>query len=171
MTIYALPARMTFLATLALLVLGMTALPARAENAPGLTDAIQAALPDSISLDDKVVYLDFWASWCVPCRQSFPKMQDLYDRYHSRGLEIVAVSVDKDHAAALKFLRDTKATFPVIFDSTGSLAEKYGLEAMPSSFIYGRDGQLVSRKRGFRPEDTDSLDYAIFKLLGKGKTE
>jgi cytochrome c biogenesis protein CcmG/thiol:disulfide interchange protein DsbE len=138
-----------------------------AEDIPDSLDVIRANLPDSVSLDGKVVYVDFWASWCMPCRLSFPWMQKLYTKYHNKGLEIVAVGVDKEHRSALKFLDDTKPTFPIIFDSTGSLAKRYELEAMPSSFVYGRDGRLRARNRGFRQEEADSLDKAILELLNE----
>ena len=138
-----------------------------AKNPPDSIDAIRAILPDSTALDGKVVYVDFWASWCVPCRHSFPWMQDLYERYRQKGFEIVAVGVDKDHKAALKFLGDIDPSFTVVFDSTGDLAKRYGLDAMPTSFVYGRDGRLALQNRGFRQEETDSLDRTISRLLNE----
>ncbi len=143
----------------------------QAKNAPATTEKLSGLLPDSVSLNGKVVYVDFWASWCVPCRHSFPWMEQLYDTYHNQGLEIVAVSVDKDHQAALQFLRENRASFPVIFDSTGSLAKEYGLDAMPTSFIYNREGQLVTQHRGFVNEEADSLDSTILELLKGGKSK
>jgi thiol-disulfide isomerase/thioredoxin len=134
-------------------------------------DSVQAVLPDSLPLEGKVVYVDFWASWCAPCRLSFPWMQTMYNKFHRQGFEIVAVNVDKDHQAALDFLKEMKATFPIVFDSTGNLAKKHSLEAMPTSFIYNRDGHLISRQQGFHGEETDSLEYRLRQLLSKGKTE
>lgn len=92
-------------------------------------------------------------------------MQHLYEKYQSSGLEIVAVGVDKDHSAALKFLEQNPVSFPVVFDSSGNLAELYELEAMPTSFIYDRKGILDSHHRGFHEEETDALDNLIYKLL------
>lgn len=143
-----------------------TAVTSQAGHADSLT-VVQAALPDSISLDNKVVVVDFWASWCIPCRQSFPWMKQLYERHHDQGLEIVAVSVDKNHSSATDFLDKYNVAFPVVFDSTGDLAEKYDLEAMPTSFIYGRDGTLTSIHLGFRESEVDSLGHVIERLLAK----
>jgi thiol-disulfide isomerase/thioredoxin len=133
--------------------------------------SIRAALPDSISLDNKVVYVDFWASWCVPCRQSFPWMQTIYEKYHRDGLEIVAVNVDKDHAAAMKFLDEHSVAFPILYDSTGSLAKLYELKAMPTSLIYDRDGHLVQRHQGFRMEETESVERTLQTLLKQEASE
>lgn len=133
--------------------------------------AVQELLADTVSLQGKVVYIDFWASWCHPCRQSFPWMQKIYDKYHSEGFEIIAVNVDKDHRSATKFLDENAVTFPIAFDSTGNLAKLYGLEAMPSSFVYDRQGHLVSQHLGFREEETRSLEQNIEKLLNKETSE
>jgi thiol-disulfide isomerase/thioredoxin len=130
-------------------------------------DAVKAAIPDSISLDGKVVYVDFWASWCVPCRQSFPWMQRQYETFHKDGFEVIAASVDTDHKSAMKFLDENKATFPVVFDSAGTLAKLYDLKAMPTSFIYDRDGNLVTMHLGFVKQDADSLEMTISELLSK----
>jgi len=154
-----------------LLILVAAVSPLHAIDAPDSIGELQRLLPDSTALEGKIVYVDFWASWCVPCRHSFPWMKELYDKYHPQGLEIVAIGVDKDHKAAMKFLDDIKPAFPVVFDSTGDIARQYGLETMPSSFIYGRDGRLRIKNRGFRPGETDSLDAVIGKMLNEGKSQ
>lgn len=152
-------------------ILLITATASRAADPPDSLQAIRAQLPKSVSLDNKVVYVDFWASWCVPCRQSLPWMESLYKKYASRGLEIVAVNVDKDHKAALKFLDECRSTFPIVYDSTGSLAKLYNLQTMPSSFIYDRDGHLVESHRGFKLEEQDSLERTIQQQLGGGQSK
>jgi thiol-disulfide isomerase/thioredoxin len=152
----------------ALLVLTLLPITISAKGAIDSVNIVQKALPDSLSLKGKVVYVDFWASWCAPCRQSFPWLQGLYERYHIKGLEIVAVNVDKDHNAALKFLQDHPVGFTVVYDSTGALAEQFKLEAMPSSFVYDRDGHLVAHHLGFVKENSDSLGEEIQKLVDKG---
>jgi thiol-disulfide isomerase/thioredoxin len=143
----------------------------RAENTSDSIAAVQAVLPDSLSLKDRVVYVDFWASWCGPCRLSFPWMQGLYTRHRQKGLEIVAVCMDKDRKAALAFIKENKATFPVVFDSTGALAKRFNLEAMPTSFLYGRDGRLVSKHLGFDKDKTDSLETVMVQLLDRSKSK
>jgi thiol-disulfide isomerase/thioredoxin len=126
---------------------------------------LAAVAGDSIPLEGRVVYLDFWASWCGPCRSSFPWMQALLAKYHDRGLEIVTVNLDRDPAAGRKFLRDMQCSLPVLFDPKGSLAKQYGLEAMPTAFVYRRDGKLGSRHEGFHPKESAALESLIATLL------
>lgn len=127
--------------------------------------AVDSALSDSTVLTGKVVYVDFWASWCVPCRKSYPWMKGLYARYHEAGLEIVTINLDKEKAPAEKFLAEVKTNLPVIYDPKGSLAKLYELKVMPSSFVYGRDGLLKLQHEGFQPSDGPDLDSTIAGLL------
>ena len=150
-------------------ILMITAAAPRAADPPDSLQAIRAQLPKSVSLDNKVVYVDFWASWCVPCRQSLPWMESLYRKYAAQGLEVVAVNVDKDHKAAMKFLENCRSTFPIVYDSTGSLAKLYNLQTMPSSFIYDREGHLAESHRGFKMEEADNLERTIQQQLGERK--
>lgn len=132
---------------------------------PETIAAVDSALTDSTVLTGKVVYVDFWASWCVPCRKSYPWMKELNARYHDAGLEIVTINLDKDKAPADKFLAEVKTTLPVIYDPKGSLAKLYELKVMPSSFVYGRDGLLKLQHEGFQPSDGPDLDSTIAGLL------
>ena len=120
-------------AALPLFLLILVVQSASAKDPPDSLTALQNTLPDSISLANKVVYVDFWASWCGPCHQSFPWLKRMYQRHHGDGLEIVAVNVDRDHDAALQFLEDRLPAFPIVYDSAGELAKLYDLKAMPSS--------------------------------------
>src|SRR5580704_8603416 len=95
---------------------------------------IQADSPlDLSAFHGRVVYLDFWASWCGPCRQSFPWIEILKDTYGPQGLEIVAVNLDGDRTDADRFLRQFHSTFDLRFDPKGELAELYKVQGMPSS--------------------------------------
>ena len=104
---------------------------------------------DLDSYKGKVVYLDFWASWCGPCRQSFPWMDRLLSLYSSGGLVVIAVNLDHDHALALNFLRDFHHQFPVVYDPDGQLGNTYHVKAMPTAVIIGRDGQIRTTHSGF----------------------
>ncbi len=115
----------------------------------------------------KVVYLDFWASWCGPCRESFPWMNHLQQRYQDQGLEVVAVNVDTERGAAQAFLHDYPARFGLIFDPQGDIAESYDLQGMPSSFLIGRDGVLAYKHLGFRKDDPAALEARIKQLLAQ----
>ena len=122
----------------------------------------------SFDLDDhsgKVVLIDFWASWCGPCRQSFPWMNDMHTKYHDEGLVIVAINVDNDLAAANRFLNDFPARFQVHFDEDKALAREYEVVAMPSSFLIGRDGQVVEQHLGFKVLKQDEYEAAIQAAL------
>ncbi len=153
-----------FLIPLLTLILLHTPLT-HAADVPQNLVVIDSALNHSIDLKGKVVYVDFWASWCVPCRSSFPWMQRLAAQDSSKGLVIITVNLDKDHKAAEKFLNDMKTSLPVVFDSTGVLAEQYNLEVMPTSFVYGRDGKLRQRHEGFKADKTTEMDLLIEDLL------
>ena len=98
----------------------------------------------------KVVVVDFWASWCKPCRESIPWLNQMRARHGARGLVVVGVNVDAERADADRFLRDTPVEFEVIYDPKGMLATEFGLKGMPSTFVYDRSGKLVSTYYGFR---------------------
>ena len=114
-------------------------------------------------LRGRVVYLDFWASWCPPCRKSFPWMEEMYQRYEKQGLTVVAVNLDKDKALADKFLETMPAKFTVAFDPQGKVAEQYRLQGMPTSYLIDRQGRIHSSHIGFRESDTGKLESVIKK--------
>jgi len=118
-------------------------------------------------LKGKVVYLDFWASWCVPCKKSFPWMNIIQKRYAEQGFAIVAVNLDKERALADEFLKQVPANFTVAFDVSGNSAAKYKLRGMPSSYLIGRDNKVHASHIGFREKDKDKLEQVIKNLLSK----
>ncbi|MGB5278307.1 MAG: TlpA disulfide reductase family protein [Gammaproteobacteria bacterium] len=117
----------------------------------------------------KVVYLDFWASWCEPCRESFPWMAKLKDKYGNQGLEVIAVNLDKERAKADAFLETMEINFIVAFDPVGETASKYELRGMPGSYLIGRDGNIHASHLGFRHKDKEKLESAIQRLLQQGQ--
>ncbi len=128
--------------------------------------AVPVADPlDLQALRGKVVYVDFWASWCVPCRQSFPWMDEMQRTLGRDGLVIVAVNVDHEHADAERFLSDFTPSFRIAYDPEGVLAEKYHVHGMPTSFLIDRDGKIQLQHAGFRPRDKDELSGRIRALL------
>jgi cytochrome c biogenesis protein CcmG/thiol:disulfide interchange protein DsbE len=120
---------------------------------------------DVSSFAGKVVYLDFWASWCEPCRKSFPWMNAMFDRYSGDGLVILAVNVDSDRERALAFLDDARPDFPIAWDEGKRVASAYDLEGMPSTFVFDREGTLRISHVGFRDRDRDTLEESIRELL------
>jgi len=119
----------------------------------------------SADLAGKVAYIDFWASWCGPCRMSFPWLKSLHERYGPKGLVVLAINLDKDHEMALEFLRDYPAPFQVAFDADGRTAEAFNVGAMPSSYLVGRDGRILHAQAGFDPKDTGPLEQMIKEAL------
>ena len=110
----------------------------------------------------KVVYLDFWASWCGPCKLSFPWMNAMQAKYGgARGLQVVSVNVDAKRGDAAKFLMANPASFVVAFDPQGRSPGLYAVKAMPSSYVIGRDGRITLLHRGFAPEDGAALEQEI----------
>jgi len=117
-------------------------------------------------LRGKVIYLDFWASWCTPCRQSFPWMNDMQEKYGKQGLKVIAVNLDKENELAKEFIAATKPHFTIAFDPEGSVAEQYQVMGMPSSYLIGRDGKLHGSHIGFRNKDKAELEKNIAELIG-----
>ena len=113
----------------------------------------------------EVVYLDFWASWCVPCRRSFPWMNEIQEKYKQQGFSIVSVNLDANKALAEKFLLELPANFSVIYDPKGKIAKHFKIQGMPSSMIIGRDGKIKSRHTGFFIDKIPQYQQEIEQLL------
>lgn len=149
----------------------ITALFSSNISAATVSDAPAIKLPtlngevELAKLRGKVVYLDFWASWCLPCRKSFPWMNKMLKTYQQQGLEIVAVSLDKDKKQAEAFLQKVEANFTIAFDQRGDSAKAYKLRGMPGSYLIGRDGKLYVTHIGFREKDKAKMEQAIQQLL------
>ena len=97
----------------------------------------------------KVIYLDFWASWCEPCRESFPWLIETSHRLHDKGLVVVAVNLDEQDKLAQRFLHEFAPPFVVVFDPQGELAQKFEIAAMPYSIMIDRQGRVRYRHAGF----------------------
>jgi len=129
--------------------------------------AAHAELPaDFGEISGQVVWVDFWASWCAPCRRSFPWMNEMHRKYADAGLEIIAVNVDKEKSLAAAFLEETPASFRLHYDPTGTLAERFGVLAMPSSFLLDRQGNVLATHYGFKLADADEYERGLREALG-----
>jgi len=127
---------------------------------PGTTDTV-----DLKKLKGKVVYLDFWASWCDPCRKSFPWMNEMDSRYDSNKFTIVAVNLDSSKSDADKFLKKVPANFTIAYDPEGKVADQYQLKAMPSSYLIDKKGNLVLVHKGYREGDAQKIEDKIQLLV------
>ncbi len=117
------------------------------------------------SLRGKVVYVDFWASWCGPCRRSFPWMNEMQQKYGAKGFTVVAINVDKKRADADRFLTQVPANFPIVFDETGATPAAYAVKGMPSSYLIDGRGNVSYVERGFQDENKAGLEARIVALL------
>jgi thiol-disulfide isomerase/thioredoxin len=159
------------------LLLSALAVPARAKTAqtaaaepPAAPSFDLPARSGNVSLAGlrgKVVLVDFWASWCGPCRQSFPWMSAMAERYGANGFAVVAIDLDKDRALAEAFLRQLAPPFTVAFDPAGKTAEAFGVSTMPSSYLVNRAGRLVYSHPGFTLKDADAVEMRIKEEVSK----
>lgn len=123
----------------------------------------------SVSLADyrgQVVYLDFWASWCAPCRESFPFMNELHSELGGKGLQIVAVSVDKTPEDARRFLARYPAQFTIALDAAAACPAAFKLQGMPSSYIIDKGGAVRAIHVGFRNRDRAEIRQQLLDILG-----
>jgi len=124
----------------------------------------------NIKLSDfrgQVVYVDFWASWCKPCRKSFPFMNNLQKKYGKQGLKVIAVNLDSDKGAAKTFLQKNPAKFTIAFDADGATPERFALSVMPTSYLIDRQGNLVNIHKGFKKSQTAKLEKKVLKYLAR----
>jgi thiol-disulfide isomerase/thioredoxin len=133
------------------------ALAAPAAESPPLPPALAA-------YQGKLVYLDFWASWCGPCAESFPWLNRMHEKYGA-DLVVVGVNVDESAKAADGFLKKHPARFDIVRDPEGKLPEHYRIEGMPSSVLIAPDGRVLHQHSGFRSEDTHEYEAAIRAAL------
>jgi len=142
----------------------------------GSSNAFSAPAPDfklegqqkQIKLSDyrgQIVYLDFWASWCQPCRKSFTWMNKMQSLYGEEGFKVIAINLDESRKKANKFLRQIPANFDVAFDPRGNTAESYKVKAMPSSYIIDKNGNVIHANLGFRGRDEERLEARIRHLI------
>ena len=113
----------------------------------------------------KTVYLDFWASWCGPCRQSFPWLNDMQARYGSKGLRVIGINVDQNSEEAQAFLRQRPASFEIAFDDSGKVPRAYAIKGMPTSVLIGPNGRVISVHNGFRNDYRQEREREIRRSL------
>lgn len=157
---------------LSLFVLTLCGQPARAVE---VGDAMpDFALPDLLTggvvhgagvARGKWLYLDFWASWCGPCRVSLPAMSKIYTEYRERGFEVLAINVDADSDAGRKFLASTPVSFPALADPHGDVAASYELLGMPTSYLIDPDGKVAWVHQGFRRGDAAKVRARLDAVL------
>ena len=135
------------------------------DKAPAFTlDSMNGAGKMTVA-PNKVTIVDFWATWCEPCKKSFPKLQELYVKYKASGLEIVAVSVDDEKTGINDFVKSHGAKFPVGWDDGHKVAEQWKPDPMPTSYIVGKDGLVKHVHRGFHDGDEVEIEKQLKALF------
>ncbi len=146
---------------------------------PGMAQALDAGSPapdftlknrsgDNIKLSElrgDVVMVNFWASWCAPCRQEMPLLEELYERYGDLGFTLLGVNVEEDSQAALDLLKEIPVTFPVLLDTQNRVSKLYHVVAMPTTVILDRDGRVRYVHKGYLPGYEDQYRQQIKELI------
>ena len=160
------PVSLAALAVAALLAPAPGLAATTGEPAPAFT------LPDAggaaVALDKlkgRVVYVDFWASWCGPCKRSFPWMGEMQKKYGDGGFTVVAINVDKKREDASKFLAATPGAFTIVYDPAGAVASSYDVKGMPTSYLVDRAGRIVAVDSGFRDDAKAAWEARIKSAL------
>jgi thiol-disulfide isomerase/thioredoxin len=119
----------------------------------------------------KVVFLNFWATWCPPCREEMPSMEALYRRFRGRDLdlEFLAVDIQEDKGEVAAFMREYGLTFPAALDGTGRISAEYGIRGIPTTFIIDREGNVIASVVGGRDWNTDEVAAALELLISHGR--
>jgi peroxiredoxin len=160
------PLTVLILAGLMLVACGQAVAAKQPPMAPDFTLKSREGVNIKLSeLRGQVVMVNFWASWCGPCRQEMPLLQQLYDRYQSLGFSLLGVNVDEDKTAADKMLSDIPVSFPILYDSRSQVSKEYQVKAMPSTFIVDRDGRIRYLHKGYKPGYENDYQEQIRELL------
>jgi peroxiredoxin len=137
-----------------------------ADVAPDFT--LKTTKGDNVRLSEhkgEVILLNFWASWCGPCRQEMPLLGQLHERYSKLGFSVVGVNVDKDSSLANKLLKDIPVSFPVLLDNTGTVSASYNVSAMPTTVLIDRDGNMRYLHKGYQPGYEQTYEQQIKQLI------
>lgn len=113
----------------------------------------------------QVVLLNFWASWCGPCRTEMPLLENIHQKYKKLGFTVMGVNVEEDNAKAKNIVKDNKLTFPILFDTENKVSELFQVSAMPSTIIIDRSGNMRYLHKGYKPGDEAEYAKWIKKLV------
>ncbi|MDX1676433.1 TlpA disulfide reductase family protein [Arsukibacterium sp.] len=159
----------TLLLGLLLTVLSLSVRNASAESQAAAPDFTLKALTGvNLRLAEQrgdIIVLNFWASWCGPCLQEMPALDKLASKYQPLGVQIWGVNVEADSTAAQKYLSKTRVEFPILFDTENSVSERYQVQAMPTTVIINKDGNVHSVHRGYKPGYEQKYENDIKTLL------
>ena len=141
---------------------------ADAVKAPAPGFALESRDGGKVSLGQykgQVVMINFWATWCVPCRQEMPHLEALYQRYNKLGFKLLAVNVEPKSDGVKKWLSETPVSFPVLFDTKSEVTKLYKVETMPSTVIVAKDGTVRYVHHGYQPGYEGDYQNEVRTLL------
>ena len=151
-------------------LLSMVVSPASASNISGKAPefTLKSRSGQNLRLSDyrgQVLLINFWASWCGPCRQEMPLLEDLYKRYNKLGFTILGVNVDTDSTKANNYLRDISVTFPIMYDTTNTVSKSYNVNAMPTTVIVDKNGNMRFLHQGYKPGYEKEYKKQVVQLI------
>jgi len=152
-------------AAFALTCASVMAIPAKGK-APDFT--LKSNRGENVKLSEhrgKVIMINFWASWCAPCRKEMPHLEELYQRYKDGGFTLLGVNVEEDASAAKDLLKEVRVSFPILFDSDNKVSQMYNVEAMPSTVILDRDGNMRFIHKGYEAGYEDEYQKQVRELI------
>ncbi|WP_255856673.1 TlpA disulfide reductase family protein [Bacterioplanoides sp. SCSIO 12839] len=160
---------MRFITSIFVLLFSATTLSATVgEKAPGFKLPL-VTKKGQLSLSEyrgKVVYVDFWASWCGPCRKSLPLLNDMRNELKGQPFEVLAINLDEDIKDARGFLKQFPVSYPTLHDGAGNTPEDYELKGMPTSYLIDKNGIVQAVHTGFKPSDMTKIRKEVASLLG-----
>jgi peroxiredoxin len=155
-------------AVIAAVALALPALAADPTGAPAPQFTLGAKSGQNVSLAQykgQVVMLNFWASWCGPCRQEMPLLESIYKKYNRLGFTLIGVNVEPDSNAANEWLKQTPVSFPILYDKESRVSKMYDVAGMPSTVIIDRAGKVRMLHRGYKPGDENEYLDSIRTLV------
>ena len=153
---------------LSVLALNISVLSAEEMSKPAPNFTLKSNSGKNLKLSEsrgEVVLLNFWASWCGPCRQEMPLLNSLHNKYKDFGFKVMGVNVEEDSKEAFKILKEIKLDFPVVFDNTNKVSKLYDVSAMPSTVLIDRDGKMRYLHKGYKPGDETIYRQWVKKLI------
>jgi len=155
-------------AIIAAAALALPALAADPTGSPAPAFTLGSSAGSNVSLAQykgQVVMLNFWASWCGPCRQEMPWLESIYKKYNRMGFTLIGVNVEPDSNAANQWLKQTPVSFPILYDKDSKVSKMYDVAGMPSTVIIDRTGKVRVLHRGYKPGDENEYLDSIRTLV------
>ena len=150
------------------LILGAGVVSAKEMNEPAPDFTLKSRQGENLRLEDfrgQVVMLNFWASWCGPCRQEMPLMDEIYEQYKDLGFTVLAVNVDENREEAHRFLDSVPVSYPILYDPESRVSEQYNVQAMPTTVMIDRNGNARFLHYGYKPGYEDDYEQQIRQLV------